>query len=48
MNNAVFWDMIPCDSCNNRPFGGMIGSYKSHTASHTRRRNSSKLRLLLF
>jgi hypothetical protein len=22
MKNAVFWDMMPCDSCKNRRFGG--------------------------
>jgi hypothetical protein len=22
MKNAVFWDVIPCDSCQNRRFGG--------------------------
>jgi hypothetical protein len=23
MENAVFWDVTPCDSCNNKCFGGM-------------------------
>jgi hypothetical protein len=23
MNNAVFWDVMPCGSCKNRHFGGM-------------------------
>jgi hypothetical protein len=23
MNNGVFWDVTPCDSCKNRHFGGM-------------------------
>jgi hypothetical protein len=37
MKNAVFWDVMPCGSCKNRPFGGAkflqnVGSYKSHTA----------------
>jgi hypothetical protein len=22
MKNGVFWDVIPCDSCKNRRFGG--------------------------
>jgi hypothetical protein len=22
MKNGVFWDVTPCDSCNNRRFGG--------------------------
>jgi hypothetical protein len=22
MKNSVFWDVMPCDSCKNRRFGG--------------------------
>jgi hypothetical protein len=27
MKNAVFWDVAPCGSCNNRRFGG---TYRHH------------------
>jgi hypothetical protein len=26
MKNAAFWDVTPCDSCNNRRFGGRKGA----------------------
>jgi hypothetical protein len=46
MKNYVFWDVTPCVSCKNRRFGGAkflrnVGSYKSDTAQHPRRRHSS-------
>jgi hypothetical protein len=35
--NGVFWDVTPCGSCK---FLRSVGSYKSHTALHPRRRDS--------
>jgi hypothetical protein len=48
MKNAVFWGVTPCGCCKNRRFGGTylhhqggnVGSYKSHAASHPKRRHS--------
>jgi hypothetical protein len=51
MKNAVFWDVAQCRSCVNRRFGGdyrdtfcrIIGSHKTYTSPHPRRRHSSLL-----
>jgi hypothetical protein len=52
LKNAGFWDVTPCSSCKNRRFRGThllfrgdmflqnVCSYKSHTATHPRRRHS--------
>jgi hypothetical protein len=40
MNNAVFWDVMPCASCKNRRFGG---TYRTHHQSGKNQRPRNKL-----
>jgi hypothetical protein len=48
MKNAVFWDVTPSGSCNNRRFGGMYRRHHQDDRNRRARNNfSSVLRLLV-
>jgi hypothetical protein len=40
MKNAVFWDVAPCDSCQNRLFGG---TYRVQHQGDKNRRNMNNV-----
>jgi hypothetical protein len=40
MNNAVFWDVTPCGSCNIRRFGG---TYRLHHQRDKNRRTRNNV-----